>query len=302
MRAGNATPNMAAMDVLTQPMPEVTLPNGTELPALGLGTWRLGESAALAGAEVKSLRLALDMGYRVFDCAEMYGEGGAETVLGHALAQAQTQGLGREQIFAVSKFYPVHATVPGMVAACERSLRRLQLDHIDLYLLHWRGDVPLRETVQGFEVLQRRGWIRHWGVSNFDLADLHELDAVPGGSGCAANQVWYSLSQRGVEHDLLPWQRVRQVPLMAYSPIDQGELARHPALSELATSYDATPAQLALAWLLTHPGVMAIPKAADPQHLRENWRAAHMQLDAEDLRILDLEFAAPRRGLPLAMR
>ncbi len=290
------------MDANSSPLPEVTLPNGTELPALGLGTWRLGESAALAKAEVKSLRLALDMGYRVFDCAAMYGEGGAETVLGDALAQAQAQGLGREEIFAVSKFYPAHATVQGMVAACERSLRRLQLDHIDLYLLHWRGSVPLAETVQGFEVLQRRGWIRHWGVSNFDLADLHELNAVPGGSGCAANQVWYSLSQRGVEHELLPWQRLRQMPLMAYSPIDQGDLAQHRALSELATSYDATPAQLALAWLLSHAGVMAIPKAVDPQHLRENWRAAHMQLDAEDLRILDLEFAAPQRGQPLATR
>lgn len=283
----------------------VSFPSGEERPALGLGTWRLGEDPARAEAEVRALRLALDVGYRVFDTAEMYADGGAEQVLGRALAQAQQAGVARDELFVVSKVLPQHASADGVQAACERSLRRLGLDRIDLYLLHWRGTVPLAETVRGFEQLQRRGLIHQWGVSNFDLADLRELVAVPGGAACAANQVHYSLSQRGVEWDLLPWQRLQQMPLMAYSPIDQGELADHPALRPLAQRLGVTPSQVALAWVLRQGrqgGVMAIPKAGSALHLRHNWAAASLTLGPSELAELDRAFAPPRGKMPLSMR
>ncbi|MDE2453666.1 MAG: aldo/keto reductase, partial [Burkholderiales bacterium] len=220
---------------MTQPnaLPEVVFPGGESRPALGLGTWRLGESAARRGAETKALRLALDLGWRVFDSAEMYGEGGAESVLGDALAGAMRQGLAREALFVVSKVYPHHASRAGVVAACERSLRRLKLDSIDLYLLHWRGAEPLAETLAGFAELQRRGWIRRWGVSNFDLDDMEELFALDGGAACSANQVCYGLGARGVEFDLLPWHQARGLPLMAYSPLDQGALVGPGAAASL---------------------------------------------------------------------
>lgn len=280
----------------------VIFPSAEERPALGMGTWRLGEQAQRCAAEVRVLRLALDMGWRVFDTAEMYGDGGAEAVLGQALAEAQREGLPRDQLYVVSKVLPHHASPDGMLAACEASLRRLQLEQIDLYLLHWRGGEPLAGTVRGFEELQRLGWIRQWGVSNFDLADLRELGTVPGGNACAANQVYYSLSQRGVEFDLLPWQRLHQMPLMAYSPLDQGELADHPMLRQMAQRHQATPAQVALAWVLHQPGVMALPKAANAVHLRHNWAAASLCLDSDDLATLNQIFAPPRRKQPLAMR
>jgi diketogulonate reductase-like aldo/keto reductase len=281
---------------------EVSLPNGEDVPALGLGTWRYGESSSSADAEVAALRLALEIGYRVFDSAEMYGAGGAETVLGRALAPALRGGIGRDRLFVVSKVLPENASTEGVLAACERSLRRLQLDRIDLYLLHWRGGVPLKDTVEGFEILQRRGWIRHWGVSNFDLDDMRELNACPGGAACSTNQVWYSLGERGPEFELLPWQRLHQIPLMAYSPIDQGELVDHPALHSVAQRHAATPAQVALAWVLAQPGVMAIPKAVHGVHLRHNWQAASLQLAAADHVELDRAFAPPSRKRPLAMR
>ncbi len=288
---------MSAMDTSAS----LSLPSGHELPALGLGTWRMGESGARRNHELAALRSALDMGYRAFDTAEMYADGGAEELLGEALAQALRGAISRDQMFIVSKVYPHNASAQGVMAACERSRRRLRLDHIDLYLLHWRGDVPLRQTVEGFEGLQQLGWIRHWGVSNFDLDDMQQLMAVPGGAACSANQVWYSLSRRGVEFDLLPWQRTRQMPLMAYSPIDQGALAAHVGLKRLAANVGATPSQLALARLLAEPGVMVIPKSADPVRLRENLDAASMSLDAAVRQQLDTLFAPPTRRVPLAV-
>jgi len=236
------------------------------------------------------------------DTAEMYGDGGAESVLGQALTEALREGVARDALFVVSKVLPHNAGVEAMLAACEASLRRLRLDCIDLYLLHWRGSVPLGETVSGFEQLQRRGWIRQWGVSNFDLDDLRELAAVPGGTGCAANQVYYSLSERGIEFELLPWQRLRQMPLMAYSPFDQGGLVDHVSLRAVAERHRATPAQVALAWVLRQPGVMAIPKAGHAVHLRQNWAARGLRLDDTDLAGLDRLFLPPRRKQPLAMR
>jgi diketogulonate reductase-like aldo/keto reductase len=280
----------------------LSLPSGHEVPALGLGTWRMGERKARHAAELGALRTALDLGYRVFDTAEMYAEGGAEELLGEALAQAQRGGtLSREDLFIVSKVYPHNASAQGVLAACERSRRRLQLDHIDLYLLHWRGAVPLRQTVEGFEWLQQLQWIRHWGVSNFDVDDMRELIEVPGGDACSANQVWYSLSRRGIEFDLLPWQRTRQMPLMAYSPIDQGALADHAGLRELAARRGVQPGQMALAWMLSQPGVMAIPKSSDAGRLRQNWEAAALSLDATELGPLDRLFPPPRRKQALAV-
>jgi diketogulonate reductase-like aldo/keto reductase len=283
-------------------LPEVTFPSGEERPALGLGTWRMGEDTHQRGAEVRALRLAMDIGYRVFDTAEMYGDGGAECVLGQALAEALREGVPRDGLFVVSKVLPHNAGESGMLAACEASLRRLRLDCIDLYLLHWRGRVPLAETVRGFETLLRRGWVRQWGVSNFDLEDLRELAGVPGGTGCAANQVCYSLAERSLEFDLLPWQQLHQMPLMAYSPIDQGGLVDHPALRAVAANHRTTPAQVALAWVLRQPGVMAIPKALRAVHLRHNWAAQALRLGDADLAQLDRLFPPPRRKRPLAIR
>ncbi len=281
---------------------EVSLPSGEPRPALGLGTWRMGEQASRRQAEAGAVRLALEMGWRVFDTAEMYGDGGAEQVLGQALADAQRAGLPRGEVFVVSKVLPHHADHDGVLAACEASLRRLQLDSIDLYLLHWRGGVPLAETVRAFELLQRRGWIRHWGVSNFDLDDMRELFTVPGGKACASNQLYFSLGERGVEFDLLPWLQLHQMPLMAYSPLDQGALVDHPALRAIAARYTATPAQVALAWLLRLPGVMVIPKAANAVHLRHNWEAQQLRLDEQDLAAIDAAFPPPQRRRALATR
>jgi diketogulonate reductase-like aldo/keto reductase len=283
---------------------EVVFPGGERRPALGLGTWRLGESGARRADEVAAVRLALDEGWRVIDTAEMYGDGGSEEVVGEAVAGALRGGLAREDLFVVSKVLPHHASRAGVLAACERSRQRLQLDTIDLYLLHWRGAEPLAATLAGFAELQQRGWIRRWGVSNFDLADMKALFALDAGAACAANQVYYSLGARGAEWDLLPWQQQHGVPLMAYSPVDQGALAKpraHAVLREVAARHGATPVQVALAALLQQPGVMAIPKAVQAAHQRENAQAATLQLDAEDRAALDRAFPPPRRKQPLAM-
>ncbi len=278
-------------------------PAGERWPALGLGTWRLGESSRAAGAEAALLRRALEIGYRLFDTAEMYGEGGAERVVGQALADALGQpGLLRDDVFIVGKVYPHHADAAGMERACEASLKRLKLDTLDLYLLHWRGEIELAETLKGFEMLLRRGWIRHWGVSNFDLTDMRELFALPGGAGCASNQVYYSLGERGVEFGLLPWMRDRGMPLMAYSPIDGGVLPRHKGLAALAHPIGLSAAQLALAWVLEQPQAIAIPKAGSERHLLENWQCRDLSLAPETRRAVDLLFPRPKSPGRLAMR
>jgi diketogulonate reductase-like aldo/keto reductase len=284
-------------------MNSIALPDGTRLPALGLGTWHLGEAAGTRTAEVAAVRLALEIGYRAIDTAEMYGDGGAEEVVGRAVNEAMRAGaVTRDQLFIVSKVYPHNASRDGIAAACERSRRRLDLDHLDLYLLHWPGPHPLRETVAGFEALRSAGSIRHWGVSNFDTPELMALGKVAHGDRCAANQVYYSLSARGAEFSLLPWQRERSMPLMAYSPLDQGGLVDEPVLREVASRHGATAAQVALAWLMAQPGVMVIPKAVREAHLRANFAAADLRLDAADLAAIAHRFPAPRRKLPLDMR
>ncbi len=283
-------------------MRTVALPDGERVPALGLGTWRIGESARSRRAEIAAVRQALEIGYRLIDTAEMYGEGGAEEVIGAALADAIAAGdVRRAEVFIVSKVYPHNATRTGVPAACERSLRRLGLDDIDLYLLHWRGGVPLAETVAAFEALKQRGLIRRWGVSNFDVDDLKALARVANGAHCAANQIYYSASQRGAEFALLPWQRERRIPAMAYSPIDQGAAAHDRTLKAIGARHGATAAQIALAWVLRQPDVIAIPKAVRDAHLRENWAAASIALTPRDLAEIDRRFPPPARKSPLAM-
>lgn len=281
----------------------VTLPGGVQWPALGLGTWRLGETSAKRGSEVASIRAALAIGYRLFDTAEMYGEGGAEEVLGTALAEAlRASELQRDEVVVVSKVYPQNASAAGVVAACERSLMRLRLDTLDAYLLHWRGAVPLAETVAAFEELRQRGRIRCWGVSNFDLDDMRELSEVEGGASCATNQIYYSLTARGPGFELLPWQQAQGIVTMAYSPIDQGALCRSKVLGQMGAELGVAPAQIALSWLMAQVGVTAIPKAAAPAHLRENFASQAVHLDAAHLARLDAAFPPVRRRTPLAMR
>jgi len=283
-------------------MKTLRLADGTLVPALGLGTWRMGETRRARVAEVAAVREAVQLGYRLFDTAEMYGEGGAESVLGEALNGAIAAGeVRRDELFLVSKVYPHNASRRGAVAACERSLGRLGLERIDLYLLHWRGAHALADTLAAFEQLEARGRIVRWGVSNFDLDDMRELFALDAGARCAANQVWYSAGQRGSEYALLPWLAEHGVATMAYSPIDQAALARHGALAAIGRRLGASAAQVALAWVLRRPGVIAIPKAVQATHLRENLAAATLELDAQALHAIDGAFPPPHAATPLAM-
>jgi diketogulonate reductase-like aldo/keto reductase len=275
---------------------------GMAVPSLGLGSWRFGESARTRAAEVAAVRRAFELGYRLVDTAEMYGDGGAEEVVGQALAETIAAGdLRREDVVIVTKVLPGNASERGVAAACDRSRARLRVDVVDLLLLHWRGPHPLAATVAGFEALRTAGRIQHWGVSNFDVDDLEELQHVPAAAACAANQVYYSASQRGIEFDLLPWQRRRRLVTMAYCPIDQGTLAANAALARIARQRGVTAAQLALAWTLRDGDVIAVPKAAKFEHLRENLAAADLVLDAADLAAMDALFPPPRRKQPLAM-
>ena len=283
-------------------MQQVLLPGGQAVPALGLGTWRLGESRAQHAHDVAAVRQALDLGYRLIDTAEMYGDGGAERVVGEAMSAAIRAGtLQREDAFLVTKVVPSNASRTGTVAACERSLQRLGADYVDLYLLHWRGGHPVAETVAAFESLRQRGLIRAWGVSNFDVDDLDELCGVDGGPNCGVNQVYYSASERGIEFDLLPAQRKRGLATMAYCPIDQGALAGDTTFAEIGRRHGVRAAQAALAWVLRQPDVIAIPKAARVSHLRENLAAAELTLTDRDLAAVDARFPPPKRKRPLAM-
>jgi diketogulonate reductase-like aldo/keto reductase len=276
-------------------MKHLTLPGGETIPALGLGTWRMGESRATRRHEAAVLRQGIDMGLSLIDTAVMYGEGGAEEVVREAV-----QGR-REEVFIVSKVYPHNASRKGAIAACERSLSRLGTETIDLYLLHWRGSFPLAETVEAFEQLKHDGKIRYWGVSNFDLSDMQELFALEAGRNCAANQVMYHLGARGIEWDLLPAMQKRGIPVMAYSPLGQGALLRNATLVRIAQRRGVAPATVALAWVLRQPSVIAIPKTANLEHLREIAAARDIVLSAEDLAQLDQAFPPPRRPVPLEM-
>ena len=273
----------------------VTLPSGETVPGLGQGTWQMAETSSRRAQEVEALRLGVELGMTLIDTAEMYGEGASEKLIAEAL------GPERDHLFLVSKVYPHNASRKGVVDACERSLMRLKTDRLDLYLLHWRGSVPLEETVAGFEDLRRSGKIRHWGVSNFDTEDMEELFSVEGGTKCATNQVLYNVTRRGPEYDLIPWMAERRMPLMAYSPIEQGRLPNAGLLHDIGRDNKASSYQIALAWLLQRPGVIAIPKASSPAHVRDNRRALEIQLSPDELRAIDAEFPPPKRKLPLEM-
>ncbi|MEI2417188.1 aldo/keto reductase [Orrella sp. JC864] len=279
-------------------MPAVTLPDGAAVPALGQGTWFMGERPERAADEVRALQLGLDLGMRLIDTAEMYADGGAETIVGQAIAGR------RDEVFLVSKVYPHNAGGAAAARACEASLRRLGTDRIDLYLLHWPGRIPLQDTIAAMQRLQREGKILRWGVSNFDAQLLDRLLALPGGRDCAVNQVLYHLASRGIDYDLRPLMRRAGMPVMAYCPLAQGgrikgALLAHPALQEVARRHGATAAQVALAWTLREGGVIAIPKAVDPGHVRENAKAAALRLDQADLRALDAAFPPPSSRQPL---
>ncbi len=276
-------------------IPTLTLPSGRDIPALGIGTWNMGESHAEEAQEVASIRKAVELGMTVVDTAEMYADGRSEEIVGKAIADR------RDEVFLVSKVYPFNASATGTIEACERSLKRLGVDHLDLYLLHWRGSHPLEETVAAFEKLKQSGKIRDWGVSNFDTDDMEELFEVENGRNCAVNQVLYNLSRRGVEYDLLPWCQEKGLPLMAYSPIEQGRILNNHELIRIAKAYQATPAQVALAFLLERDGVVAIPKSAKPERVEENRGATDLDISDDDWASLDAAFPPPTRKTSLAM-
>jgi len=276
-------------------MKTVLLPSGERIPAFGQGTWNIGDSRATRAEEIATLRLGLDLGATLIDTAEMYGDGRSEQLIAEAIAGR------RDEAFIVSKVYPHNASKKGVAAACERSLKRLATDRIDLYLLHWRGDVPLAETMAAFQALQEAGKIRHYGVSNLDLADLRELWSAPGGEAIATNQLLYNLTRRGIEFDLLPWLRQRRVPLMAYSPIEQARLLRNSGLAAFAKRHGMTPAQAALSWLLAKDDVIVIPKTGRRERLKENMGALEITLNPEQLAELDRLFPPPTASQPLQM-
>ena len=272
-------------------MRTVTLPGGETVPAVGQGTWYMGERGSAAAREADALRLGIDLGMTLIDTAEMYACGGAEEVVAKAVAGQ------RDRVFIVSKVLPQNASRTGTVRACEASLKRLGTDRLDLYLLHWAGSHPLEDTIDGFERLKSAGKILRWGVSNFDLAEIEPLD----GSAVASNQVLYNLARRGIEFDLLPWCRARSIPIMAYSPIEQGRILGNKALVALAKARGCSAAQLALAWVLQQEGVVTIPKASNPAHVRENRAALDIVLSAAECAALDKAYPAPRKPTPLAM-
>lgn len=272
-----------------------SLPSGEAVPVLGQGTWYMGDDPRRRGAEIEALRTGLDLGMTLIDTAEMYGNGASEKLVGEAITGR------RDEVFLVSKVLPSNASRSGTIAACERSLRRLGTDRLDLYLLHWRGNVPFAQTIEAFEELRQAGKIRHWGVSNLDINDFEELLETPGGNAVAVNQVLYNLSRRGIEFDLLPACQAQRVPVMAYSPIEQGRLAAWPILKRIAAERGVTPAQVALAWVLRQPGVIAIPKASSAAHVHDNRAALDLQLAATDLAALDREFLPPDGPEPLEM-
>ena len=276
-------------------MKTIALPSGEMLPAFGLGTWNIGDARAQRAEEIATLRAGLDAGAALIDTAEMYGDGRSEELVGEAIAGR------RDEVFLVTKVYPHNASRKGVPAACERSLKRLKTDRVDLYLLHWRGNVPLAETVAAFAALQQAGKIRHYGVSNLDLADMQELWKVPGGAAVAANQLLYNLTRRGIEWDLLPALREKRVPVMAYSPIEQARLLRDAKLAGFAKRHGMTPAQAALAWLLSKDGVIVIPKTGRRDRLKENMGALDFVLNSDQTKELDRLFPPPAGPQPLEM-
>ena len=276
-------------------MRTLKLPSGQLIPVLGMGTWQMGENARNRQSEIDALRYGLDLGLTLIDTAEMYGEGGAEEVIAQAIASR------RAEVFLVSKVYPHNASKRGTIAACERSLQRLKTDYLDLYLLHWRGSVPLAETLEGLATLQQSGKIRSYGVSNFDAEDMEEAIGLKDGKGIATNQVLYNLMRRGIEWNLLPWCRQQGIPIMAYSPIEQGRLLNNRTLKTIAQQRGVTAAQVAIAWLLHQENVIVIPKSSRIDHVEQNYAALNLKLNADELASLDAAFPAPTKPVSLEM-
>lgn len=276
-------------------MRTIRLKSGQSLPSLGMGTWRMGENSKDFDDEVLALRHGLGLGFSLIDTAEMYGEGGAEEVVSEAIKGR------RQSVFLVSKVYPHNASRDGAIAACNRTLKRLNTDYLNLYLLHWRGSYPLSETLEAFQQLKQAGKIRDYGVSNFDTDDMEEAMQVPGGDAIATNQVLYNLSRRGIERNLLPWCTQRQMPVMAYSPVEQGRILNNATLKQLAKERDASAAQIASAWLLQQPNVVIIPKSSRIDHIEQNYAAQHLALSPQELETLEVAFPAPKKSIPLQM-
>ncbi|WLT09761.1 aldo/keto reductase [Bartonella apihabitans] len=274
-------------------MKTVTFPNCSIVPALGQGTWGMGEGISPAETEADSLRAGLDLGLKLIDTAEMYGNGGSERVVGKALVGR------RDDAFVVSKVLPSHASRKGTIEACERSLKNLKIEQIDLYLLHWQSSVPLSETVEALEKLVTQGKIGAWGVSNFDTALMENLAEIAPKGHIATNQILYNLSRRGPEFDLIPWCENHNIPVMAYAPIEQGRIMKNHDLLELAGKLNVAPSVLALAWVIRNPLMIAIPKTSSVKHLRENAKALAITLDHEVLQALDEIFLPPTRKQPL---
>jgi len=273
----------------------VTLPSGDKVPALGQGTWNMGDERETRAEEIGALRLGLDLGLNLIDTAEMYGEGKSEELVGQAIAGR------RDDAFLVSKVYPHNASRKGAISACERSLKRLGTDRLDLYLLHWRGSIAFADTLEAFTALQKAGKIRHYGVSNLDIKDMRQLSTVSGASGVQTNQLLYNLTRRRIEFDLLPWMRERGMPVMAYSPIEQARLLSNPKLVAFTRRHGMTPSQAALAWLLSRDDVIAIPKASRPEHVQENAASLSIRLAPEQLSDLDKIFPPPKKATALEM-
>ena len=276
-------------------IPSIALLGGETIPVLGQGTWQMAEARNRRAEEIDALRAGIDLGMTLIDTAEMYGDGAAEELIAEAI-----EGR-RNDVFLVSKVLPENANRQGTIRACERSLKRLRTDRIDLYLLHWRGSVPLSKTIEAFGALISDGKIRSWGVSNFDVEDMEELLALRGGGACVINQVLFNLTRRGIERGLIPWSRPHRIPIMAYSPIEQGRLLGRPALRKIAERLGATPAQVALAWVLAQPDVCVIPKAGNVQHVKENHAALALRLTPQDMVALDAAFPPPKKKVPLEM-
>lgn len=276
-------------------MRTLKLLSGQAIPVLGMGTWQMGENVRDRQSETDTLRYGLDLGLSLIDTAEMYGEGGAEDVIAPAIANR------RADVFLVSKVYPYNASRRGVLAACERSLKRLNTDYLDLYLLHWRGSVPLAETLEAFETLQQVGKIRSYGVSNFDIKDMEEAIKLTGGNAITTNQVLYNLTRRGIEWNLLPWCLQQGIPIMAYSPIEQGRLLTNRTLGAIAHARGVSAAQVAIAWLLAQDGVIVIPKSSRIEHIEQNYAALNLKLTPEELAALDTAFPPPTKPVPLEM-
>ncbi|AFZ13495.1 2,5-didehydrogluconate reductase [Crinalium epipsammum PCC 9333] len=276
-------------------MQTLNLLSGQVIPVLGMGTWQMGENPKHRQDEINALCHGLDIGLSLIDTAEMYGEGGAEEVIAQAIANR------RSQAFVVSKVYPHNASIKGAIAACERSLQRLKTDYLDLYLLHWRGSIPLTETLQAFQTLQQAGKIRSYGVSNFDVKDMESASKLEGGKAIVTNQVLYNLSRRGIEWNLLPWCRERNIPIMAYSPIEQGRILKNRTLGAIAQQRGVTPAQIAIAWLLHQENVIVIPKSSKIDHINQNLAAIDLKLSTEELHALDAAFPPPTKPTSLEM-